>query len=98
MEHRASDVYDFHPEVANQQCCDGRFFTELGHDAWEWAAYDWKWIVMADIEQKSLPLSAGQALSPQSIQKTGGLPRVAAARYDSPVSLPGAGDGISNLL
>jgi hypothetical protein len=44
--------------------------------------HDWPWIVMADIEQKSLPLSAGQALSQQSIQKTGGLPRVAAARYD----------------
>jgi hypothetical protein len=30
-------------------------------------------------------------------KKTGGLPRIAAARYDSPISLPGAGDGISKF-
>jgi hypothetical protein len=29
--------------------------------------------------------------------KTGGLPQVAASRYDSTISLPGAGDGISKF-
>jgi hypothetical protein len=32
-----------------------------------------------------------------TIQKTGGLPRVAASHYDLAISLPGAGDGISKL-
>jgi hypothetical protein len=59
--------------------------------------HDWPWILTADMEQKTLPLFAGQALSPAKHPKTGGLPRVAAARYDSPVSLPGAGDGISKF-
>jgi hypothetical protein len=33
----------------------------------------------------------------KGVQKTGGLPQVAASRYDSPISLPGAGDGISKF-
>jgi hypothetical protein len=34
-ENHASDVSDFHPGVVNHQSRKGRFFTGLGHDAWE---------------------------------------------------------------
>jgi hypothetical protein len=46
----------------------------------------------------SIAIAPDKHWVPQDVPKTGGLPRIAASRYDSPISLSGTGDAFQNLL